>query len=159
MRHYFPVILCVLLLGVLRPANAQNKFYLKIESAKQGAFHPTKQRPQGDGFMECKSFEFESTAPVDAGNAKAHGVAKHEPLKVTIDGTVASAQILQASWTKQLLSSVLLELTRRSDIGIEKVYMKISLKNAMISDVIMNSNTMVVRFTYEQMEMTEVPVR
>jgi type VI secretion system Hcp family effector len=156
MRHYLPVILCVLFLGALRPANAQNRFYLKIESAKQGAFKPTKQRASGDGFMECKSFEFESSAPVDAGNAQAHGVTKHEPLKVTIDGTVASAQILQDSWTKQSLSSVLLELTRPSSTGKEQVYMKISLKNAMISGVTMNSNTEVVRFTYEQMEMTEV---
>ena len=156
MRHYLTGILCVLFLGALGQAKVQNRFYLKIESAKQGAFQPTKQRAKGDGFMECKSFEFESAAPVDAGNAQAHGVAKHEPLKVTIDGTVASAQILQASWTKQVLSSVLLELTRPSNIGTEQVYMKISLKNAIISSVTMNSNSEVVRFTYEQMEMTEV---
>jgi len=157
MRHYVTIVLCAALLGIARPASAQDRFYLKMESLKQGSFKPIQQRAKGDGFMECTGFNFDNKVPIDAGNAQTRGARSHDPLKVTISTSVASPQILQASWAHQVLSSVQMEMTHTVG-GKEQLFMRLTLKNAAITAVDINKDTEVVSFQYEQMTVETNPV-
>ena len=58
---------------VTRPASDQDKYYIKLKSATQGSFQPTQQAARGNGFMECKSIAFSSTA-VNPATARSIGV-------------------------------------------------------------------------------------
>ncbi len=96
---YVSLALAIVLVSA-RDAPAQDRIYIRFESATQGAFQPSKLAAKGNNFFECKNMAFLS-APVNAGTTKANGAQKHEPLKVTIESAVAAPQLLQANWSNQ----------------------------------------------------------
>ena len=137
------------------PASAQDKIYIRFESAKQGAFQPSKQAAKGNNFFECKNMAFLS-APVSSGSAKSNGALKHEPLKVTIESAVAAPQLLQANWSNQVLQ-VQVELTRPNKSGKEQTYMTIKLTDATITSLALQGEQEVATFNYKKLEYAETP--
>jgi type VI secretion system Hcp family effector len=150
---YLTIVIGSMLIAA-RPANAQDKIYIRLESATQGAFQPNKPAAKGNSFMECKNVTFLSTA-MSSGSAKSNGVVKLEPMKVTIESTVAAPQLLQDQWTNKVLKTIQLEFTHASLTGKEQIYMTVALTNAIITSVELQGNQEVVQLKYQKMEMTE----
>jgi type VI protein secretion system component Hcp len=143
-------------LSSARPANVvQDKIYIRFESPKQGAFHPSKSAPKGNDFFECKNMAFLS-APVNSGSAKSNGATKHEPLKVTIESAVAAPQLLQANWSN-LEMKVQVELTHVTATGKEQTYMTITLTSAIITSLALQGDQEVVTLNYKSLEYSETP--
>jgi type VI secretion system Hcp family effector len=142
-------------LSSARPPSVQDKIYIRFESPKQGAFHPSKQAAKGNDFFECKNMAFLS-APVNSGSAKSNGATKHEPLKVTIESAVAAPQLLQANWSNQELK-VQVELTHATATGKEQTYMTITLTGAIITSLALQGDQEVATFNYKSLEYTETP--
>jgi type VI secretion system Hcp family effector len=152
---YVSLVLAIALSSARPPSVVQDKIYIRLESVKQGAFHPSKEAAKGNSFFECKNMAFLS-APVNSGSAKSNGAVKHEPLKVTIESAVAAPQLLQASWSNQELK-VQVELTHVTATGKEQTYMTITLANATITSVALQGNDEVTTFNYQKLEYTETP--
>jgi type VI secretion system Hcp family effector len=152
---YLSLLLGFVLSDATRPACAQDKFYIRLESATQGAFKPNQPATKGNGFMECTSIAFLSTG-VNSGSAKSNGVQQHEPLKVMIKTAVASPQILQDSWTNKVIKIVQLEFCHTVKDQ-EQPYMKIDLNNAVITGVVLKSDSEEVTFKYASLSDVETP--
>jgi type VI secretion system Hcp family effector len=154
---YLSLVLAIALSVVTRPASAQDKYYIKLKSTTQGSFQPTQQAARGNGFMECKSIAFSSTA-VNSATARSNGMQQHETLKVTIATAVASPQILQDNWTNKEIQEILLEFCKPVK-GQEQTYMKITLTKATITAVVVKGDTEEVTFKYMNMQEVETPIK
>lgn len=150
---YVSLVLGIVLASA-RPANAQDKMYIRLESTTQGAFKPNKPAAKGNSFMECKNVTFLS-APMSSGTAKSNGAQKHEPMKVTIESAVAAPQLLQDQWTNKVIRTVQLEFVHSDKTGKEQTYMTIKLTNATITSVELQGSQEICQFKYESMSMTE----
>jgi type VI secretion system Hcp family effector len=151
---YLSLVLAIAL-SAKHTASVQDKIYIRFESAKQGAFQPSKPAAKGNSFFECKNMAFLS-APVNSGSAKSNGVQKHEPLKVTIESAVAAPKLLQANWSNQELK-VQVELTHATATGKEQTYMTITLTGAIITSLALQGDQEVATFNYKNLEYTETP--
>jgi type VI secretion system Hcp family effector len=140
-------------LSTAHTAGAQDKMYIRLQTASKGVFQPSQAAARGNSFMLCTSIAFLS-APVSAGSAKANGVQQHEPLKVTIASAVAAPQLLQANCSNENLTSVQIDFCHTVK-GKEVTYMTLKLTNASIKSMALQSDREEVTFNYQKMEYSE----
>lgn len=111
--------------------------YIAIKATKQGQFKSeTKKAGRSEKFMEFTGFQMGSHVPYDANSGHAKGHRQHRPLVITKERGAASPQILQAHWTNEVLSEVVLEIVGRSTDGAKEIVLeRITLKDAIIVEV------------------------
>ena len=111
--------------------------YISIKGTKQQQFKAeTKKKGRSDKFMEFHAFKMGSTVPVDSNSGRTRSARQHKPLIITKERGAASPQILQAHWTNETLSEVVIEIVGRPEDGSKEIVVeKITLKDCNIVSV------------------------
>jgi type VI secretion system secreted protein Hcp len=110
--------------------------YIKIKGSKQGQLKGSSPKAKRADFLDVLSFKMGGDVPVDANNWKPKGSRQHRPLVVTVEACAASPQLLQALWTSEVLSEVVLEQVNRTSAGDkEQVKERITLTDAIIVSI------------------------
>ncbi len=113
------------------------QFYTSIKGSKQGQFKgETKNTKRKDKWIELVSFEMNSEVPVDQTGGGITGRRTHSPIRITKEFGSSSPQLLDAYWTNEVLSEVVIEaLGSPKASGSENVAQRITLTNAQIVDI------------------------
>jgi len=110
--------------------------YIKIKGSKQGQFKGSSPKAKRNDFLDVISFKMGAIVPVDANNWRPQGVRQHSPVIVTVEACAASPQLLQALWTSEVLSEVIIEhVNRKPDGSGEQVKERITLADAIIVSI------------------------
>ena len=152
---------CVAVLAALCLATAvpyalgsSAQFYLKIKGSKQGDFKADK-APGTQFTLQATPQEASSgiptgkqssprdassgmasgkvTATRDSASGMASGKRQHGQIKIVKEWGAASPQLMQASSTNELLTSVVMEFVHPGEGGGEEVYKTLTLTDAIIS--------------------------
>jgi type VI secretion system Hcp family effector len=107
--------------------------YLSIEGKKQGKFKGSSPKKARTDFIPIISFTMGGFVPVDANGWEAKGSRKHDPVSVTLEASAASPQLLQAMWTAEVMTKVVIEHVSRTADGVkEQVVERITLADAIV---------------------------
>jgi type VI secretion system secreted protein Hcp len=111
-------------------------YSFSIKGARQGQFKGELRNLKGrDDWMAGFRFSMQLSVPRDATTGQASGRRRHQPVSISKEWGLASPQILQALATAEVLNPVVLEFSRANPSGEELVFRRITLTNAVISDV------------------------
>jgi type VI secretion system secreted protein Hcp len=110
--------------------------YIKVKGSKQGQLKGSSPKAKRSDFIDVIAFKMGGDVPVDANNWQPKGSRQHRPVVVTVEACAASPQLLQAMWTSEVLSQVVLEIVnRKSDGSGEQVKERITLTDAVIVSI------------------------
>jgi type VI secretion system secreted protein Hcp len=111
--------------------------YVSFKGSKQGQLKGESLKgSRSKEWSEVESFEMRSAVPVDSKSGYAKGARTHFPLVITKERGASSPQLLQALWTSELLTTVVLEVIGRPESGAgEVVVERTTLTNATISEI------------------------
>jgi len=111
--------------------------YISFKANKQGQLKSESLKgSRKDKWCEVESFEMRSAVPVDSKSGLPKGARTHFPFRVIKERGASSPQLLQAHWTSEVFSEVILESVGRPDSGAgEVVIERITLTNAIISEI------------------------
>jgi type VI secretion system secreted protein Hcp len=111
--------------------------YVSFKGTKQGQLKGESQKGSRKGtFSEVLFVEMGSSLAVDPKTGMPKGARTHMPIKVTKERGASSPQLLQAHWTGEILSEVVIEFVGRPASGQgEIVVERITLTNATISEI------------------------
>lgn len=133
-------LFCILLLAAGRFSYAQ--MYMKAVTAKQGTFQGSTTAPStvGNGFITVTAIDFGG-----------------KPIKVTKPTDANSVQFVEAAAEKTAFTDVELKFGNKDKNGAISIYMTITLKDAMISDMKQSNSTDVISFNYTSETVTQTP--
>ena len=115
---------------------------ISIKGVKQGQFKgELPNLKQRDDWMAALRFSMALSVPHNELTGVATGRRKHMPIKITKEWGAASPQILQALAAAEVLNPVILEFTRTNPNGEEMVFQRVTLTNAIVSDVARSHDT------------------
>ena len=115
---------------------------ISIKGVKQGQFKgELPNLKQRDDWMAALRFSMAVSVPHNELTGMATGRRKHTPIKITKEWGAASPQILQALAVAEVLNPVILEFTRTNPNGEEMVFQRVTLANAIVSDVTRSHET------------------
>jgi len=114
------------------------QYYVSVKGSKQGQFKPeTKKSGRSDKWMECVEFKMGSAVPFDANSGVTQGFRQHKPVVITKEWGASSPLFLNAHWTNEVISEVIVECIGRDSTGAKEVVTeRITLTNANIIEVI-----------------------
>jgi type VI secretion system Hcp family effector len=103
--------------------------YASFKGKKQGQLKGESQKAhRSDKWTEVLSFEMGSEVPVDAKGGRPKGPRTQKPVVITKQIGSASPQLLQAHWTNEVLSEVIIEILLH--VHVQK---RITLTNAIVA--------------------------
>jgi type VI secretion system Hcp family effector len=106
--------------------------YASFKGIKQGQFKGESLGKRKDKWSEVVAFEMVSEVLLNPNTGQPVGARGNSPIIVTRETGAATAQLLQALWTNELLPAVQFEFTKPGGSGPEQVYHRITLTNATI---------------------------
>jgi len=114
-----------------------HQYYVTVTGTTQNTFKAeSKKEGRKDKWMECIAFKMGSNVPYDANTGEAKGRRQHKPLTITKEWGAASPQFLQAHWTNEVLTEVIIEVIGRTADGKqERVLERITLSDAVVVSV------------------------
>jgi type VI secretion system secreted protein Hcp len=114
------------------------QYYAKVKGQKQGQFKAESPKTgRKDVWFECIEFKMGSAVPVDANSGQSKGHRQHKPVTITKEWGVSSPLFLNAHWTNETLSEVVIECVGRAPDGTKEIVTeRITLTNAVVTEVI-----------------------
>ena len=149
-RYTFSLLLVLFALSFSHPTAFHS--YVSFKGSKQGQFKGESRGKGGredKGWFEIQGFELQGEVPVDANKpGAASGKRTHKPIIITKEMDGASPQLLNAHYTNETLESVIIQTVDDQN----KSTRRITLTNALISDIKKNGALEDISFTYEKIE-------
>jgi type VI secretion system Hcp family effector len=151
-RSAFSLLLVLFALSFSHPTAFQS--YVSFKGSKQGQFKGETAGKGGrekDGWFLVSGFDMGAVAPVDAKSGKPTAARQHNPIHITKETDAASPLLLNAHFTNETLESVVIQTLDDQN----KTTRRITLTNALISDIKKNGALEDISFTYEKIEMQQ----
>jgi type VI secretion system Hcp family effector len=148
-RYTFSLLLALFSLSFSHPTAFHS--YVSFKGTKQGQFKGESAGKGGrekDGWFLLSSFEMSSEVPVDAKSGKPTAARQHNPIHITKETDAASPLLLNAHFTNETFESVIIQTVDDQN----KTTRRITLTNALISDIKKNGALEDISFTYEKIE-------
>jgi type VI secretion system Hcp family effector len=113
------------------------QYYMSIKGTKQGQFKPeSPKQGRSDKWSECTYFKMGSKVPYDTNRGNVQGFRIFDPVAITKEWGASSPQILQAHWTNEVLTEVVIECVTRSKDGTKEIVTeRITLTDAVVVSV------------------------
>jgi type VI secretion system secreted protein Hcp len=114
------------------------QYYVSVKGSKQGQFKSeTKKQGRSDKWMECIAFKMGSAVPYDANSGGTSGHRQHKPISFTKEWGASSPLFLNAHWTNETLTEVIVECVGRDSTGAKEVVTeRITLTNAVVVEAV-----------------------
>jgi type VI secretion system secreted protein Hcp len=114
--------------------------YLTLTGKAQGAIKGDVTAKGREGAIALLAVEYEISAPFDATTGQASGKRQHKPIVVTKAIDETSPSLLKALVTNEVLTTVKIDFWRPAP-ETAAPYFSITLTNAIVSDVTLNSSS------------------
>ena len=111
------------------------EFYVTVEGTRQGKFAGESDREAHAGKLTGLSFHYSVAAPRDAASGMATGRRTHQPVAFVKEWGAATPQFQQAMITNETFKSVQFEFVKGGADGEEHVFHRITLGNALITEI------------------------
>ena len=112
-----------------------NRCAVNIKGTRQGQFAGELQIRGREAWSAALRFAMQVNAPRDPATGMATGRRRYQPIRITKEWGAASPQILTAMATNEVLNPIVMEFTRTNPNGEEAVSQRITLTNAVVSDI------------------------
>jgi type VI secretion system secreted protein Hcp len=148
-RYTLSLLLALFALSFSHPTGFQS--YVSFKGSKQGQFKGKTDGKGGrekDGWFLVSSFDMGSVVPVDPKSGKPTGARQHNPVHITKETDAASPLLLNAHFTNETLESIIIQTIDDQN----KTTKRVTLTNAVISDIKKNGALEDISFTYEKIE-------
>jgi len=109
--------------------------YLTIQGKRTGVFKGSGGKPANKDKIECIGFRYGVSAPHDMTSGLPTGKRVHEPIVIIKNIDASSPQLLQAIYSNETLTSVLIEFFKKSPNGQSFTWYTIKLTNATIARI------------------------
>jgi type VI secretion system Hcp family effector len=109
------------------------KVYMKVEGSKSGIIKDQGMPSKFADRIELTGYSFESSSPREMGSGMAVGRRQKAPLTITKNNGSSSILLFSAQITNEVLKTVVLEIYRTNNVGMEVLEQTITLSNASIS--------------------------
>ena len=140
-------------LSFVRPAHPTAfHSYVSFKGSKQGQLKGESSGKGGrenQGWFQLESFDLAGEVPVDASKpGAAQGKRTHKPFTITKEIDGSSPQLLQAHYSNEVFDNIVIQTLDDQN----KVSKRITLTNAVISDLRKSGTIESISFTYEKIE-------
>jgi type VI secretion system secreted protein Hcp len=115
--------------------SAQADIFVTITGANQGLFAGDSLDASHKNASIVLTFDQEVKSPRDPASGLATGKRQHSPVTFRKNASKSSVQLFQALVNNEVLKSVVFDFTAADPTGVMKVFKRVTLTNAVLSDL------------------------